>query len=361
MLSVSLYFLPIGLQLIAGLGFYLGGPWAYMAIGSFPVLMLIDSALPRDFSRRQIDSKFLANAPLYIATFCGLGLYFVFAWRIGEGTLNLGETIGAVAGMAWLSVVPMVPVTHELYHQRGAFSRFLGLFGQIVYFDGTRSIAHVIGHHIDVATPEDLDTARRGMDLYRFTAGALARSTKCSLKAECDALEKKGKGRWSIGHRLYKAIAMMVIMQVPIYLIGGWKAVGLSMLAMFIARVWAEVLQLFPALRLDSRPRHPDRRPPRLEPSPSAEPHFRLGDHQPSRPPPRLVQALLRAGSRFRRGENAQRLRLFPGRDDPTCLAEHDRQAGAERMGPDQGDGGRAQTRARTEPRRGMARLVCRR
>jgi p-cymene methyl-monooxygenase len=245
MLSVSLYFLPIALQLLAGYGFYVGGSWVYTAILSFPLLMVIDTVLPRDLSRRNIPSKFLANVPLYIASFCGIGLYFVLAWRIGQGTMTAAETIGAVAGMAWLSVVPMVPVTHELYHQRGAFSRLLGLIGQIVYFDCTRSVSHVIGHHIDVATTDDSDTARRGVDLYSFTAGALALSTKCSLQAECEALEKKGKGRWSLGHRLYKAIAMMIIMQTPIYLLGGWRAVGLTMLAMFIARVWAESFNYF--------------------------------------------------------------------------------------------------------------------
>jgi uncharacterized membrane protein len=245
MLSVSLYFLPVALQLLAGYGFYVGGPLVYIAIASFPVLMLIDVSLPRDYSKRNIPNKFLANLPLYISSFCGLGLYFVFAWRIAQGTMTTAETIGAVAGLAWLSVVPMVPVTHELYHQRGAFSRFLGLVGQIVYFDCTRSVAHVIGHHIDVATPPDSDTAVRGLNLYSFTVGALAESTRTSMRAEGDALEKQGKGRWSIGHRLYKAIAMMVIMQTPIYFIGGWRAVGLCMLTMFIARIWAESFNYF--------------------------------------------------------------------------------------------------------------------
>jgi alkane 1-monooxygenase/p-cymene monooxygenase len=244
MLSMSLYFLPVALQLLAGYGLYLGGPWVYIAIGSFPALMIIDASLPRDYSKRNIPNKFMANLPLYVASVCGLGLYFVFAWRIAQG-MTTTETIGAIAGVAWLSVVPMVPVTHELYHQRGWFSRFLGLVGQIVYFDCTRSVAHVIGHHIDVATTVDSDTSLRGKDLYSFTVGALVESTHTSMRAECDALEKRGKGRWSLGHRLWKAIAMMIVMQTPIYFIGGWHAVALCMLAMFVARVWAESFNYF--------------------------------------------------------------------------------------------------------------------
>lgn len=245
MLSYAIYYLPIAVQLAAAYGFYTGGNLVYIAIASFPVLMMIDVILPRDLSRRNIKSKFWSLVPLYIATFAALGLYFVQAWRVGQGDVNGWQLAGMIAGLAWLSVVPMVPVSHELYHQRGALSALLGRVGQVVYFDCTRDIAHVIGHHIDVATAEDSDTARRGTNLYAFTVEALVRSTKCSLNAESEALVKQGKGRWSLGHRLYKAIAMLAIMQVPIWYLGGWKAVAVAMGTMFIARVWAESFNYF--------------------------------------------------------------------------------------------------------------------
>jgi hypothetical protein len=242
---MSLYFLPVALQVLSGAGFFVGGPCVYIAIASFPVLMAIDSLLPRDYSKRNIPTEFLANLPLYAASICGLSLYFVLAWRIGQGTMSAFETAAAVAGMAWLSVVPMVPVTHELYHKRGWFPRFIGLVGQVVYFDCTRSVAHVIGHHIDVATTVDSDTALRGKTLYEFTIGALAESTRTSMQAECDALEKRGRGRWSLGHRVYKAIAMLIVVQIPIYFLGGPLAVILCLVAMFVARVWAESFNYF--------------------------------------------------------------------------------------------------------------------
>lgn len=243
-MSYLLYYLPFMVQLIAGYGFYVGGDWVYAAILSFPILMVIDMCLPRDFAARKIKSHFFALVPLYVSAIAGISLYFVFAWRVSQGMTGW-EMLGSVVGLAWLSVVPMVPVSHELYHQRGALSRFVGRVAQICYFDLTRDIAHVIGHHIDVATDPDSDTALRGANLYSFTAGALLESTRTSLRAESDALEKQGKGRWSIGHRIYKMILGQAIMQGAIFLVGGWKAVFACLVAMIVGRIWAESFNYF--------------------------------------------------------------------------------------------------------------------
>lgn len=245
MFEILLYLIPTALQVMAAWGFYVGGHWVYLAIASFPVLMLIDSVLPRDMSKRKMRNGFLATVPLYLNLICGFGLIFVLAWRIGQDTMTFWETFGAVAGLTWMSVVPMVPASHELYHRRNPISRFLGVVGQIAYFDISRDISHIVGHHVDVATPADSDTAVRGENLYSFTVGALARSTMTSIRVECEALERKGKGRWSLGHRFYKAIAMLVLIQIPVFLLGGWPAVGLIVLSMFIARCWIESFNYF--------------------------------------------------------------------------------------------------------------------
>lgn len=244
-MSYLLYYLPLLVQLIAGYGFYQGGNWVYAAILSFPILMLIDTILPRDYSVRKITSRFWATVPLYLASFAGLGLYFVFAWRVGQEDLTGWQVVGSVVGLAWLSVVPMVPVSHELYHYRNSLSRFVGQVAQLCYFDVTRDIAHVMGHHIDVATAPDSDTADRGLNLYSFTAGALVESTRTSMRAECAALEKRGKGLWSLGHRIYKLILAQLIIQVAFFAIGGWKAVLACLTAMLIGRIWAESFNYF--------------------------------------------------------------------------------------------------------------------
>ena len=240
-----LYYIPIALQLLAAFGLYVGGPWVYIAIGSFPVLMVIDSVMPRDLSVRKMRSRFWAVVPVWIATLLGPILYLFLAFRIGQGDLSGWSMAGAILGVAWLSVVPIVPTAHELYHQRNPFATFVAHWAQVCYLDCTRDIAHVMGHHLDVATVEDSDTAPRGADLYSFTGKALVASTLCSFRTECDALERRGKGRWSLGHRVYGAATAQITMQTAAYLIGGWTAVAGCLTAMFVARCWAESFNYF--------------------------------------------------------------------------------------------------------------------
>jgi p-cymene monooxygenase len=245
MLSMSIYYIPILIQLASMYGIYIGGPAVYIAILSFPALAVIDSFLPLDLSMRKNASRFWGNIPLYLASVLGVALYFVLAWRIGQGTMSTAEFIGAIVGVGWMSVVPIVPVSHELYHQRSASSVFLGRLAQVCYLDYTRDISHVIGHHIDVATDIDVDTAVRGANLYAFTYKGLVDNALVGWNAESDALQKRGKGRWSIGHRLYKAIVLQIVFQALMFWVGGtWAVVG-ALSAMILARVWAESFNYF--------------------------------------------------------------------------------------------------------------------
>jgi alkane 1-monooxygenase/p-cymene monooxygenase len=167
------------------------------------------------------------------------------AWHVGHSALNGWQTAGAVLSCAWLSVLPFVPASHELYHQRGALARFVGRYAQVCYLDCTREIAHVVGHHIDVATAADGDTAARGASLYSFAPGAIVRSTLEACQTESRALEKRGYGRWSIRHRIWKAILAQLVFQSILCAIGGLMAVGLALTAMVIARGWIETFNYF--------------------------------------------------------------------------------------------------------------------
>src|SRR3546814_17410103 len=104
-----------------------------------------------------------------------------------------------------MSVVPLVPASHELYHQRGKLRRFIGTYSQVCYLDCTREIAHVTGHHLDVATVKDCDTARRGGSVYRFTGSAVVQSTRAAWRHASEPLAKQGHSRRSIPHRVRKA------------------------------------------------------------------------------------------------------------------------------------------------------------
>jgi len=240
------YYLAALFQLGVIASFFVGGNWVFFGIASLPAMAIIDHVLPNDFAVRKITSKSLADVPIWICALLGPIAYLTAAyWVATAAQIEPWQYAGAALSLAWMSVVPMVPATHELYHQRGALQRFVGRYAQVCYFDCTREIAHVVGHHIDVATVSDGDTAPRGTNLYSFTATAVWHSTKESLRSEADALAKAGKARWGIHHRMWRAILAQLIFQAAIFAIGGWRAVALSVSAMIFARFWLETFNYF--------------------------------------------------------------------------------------------------------------------
>ncbi len=245
MLDYLKYWTPVLVLGVAYGGFIVGGDWVWLGIISFPVLALLDTVAGRDFGVRKMSSAAFANLPIWLCALGPVGLYLVFAWRLSAEDLTAWQQFGSVLSLAWMGVIPLVPAAHELYHMRGALPRTVGRYSHLCILDCTRDIAHVVGHHIDVGTPEDGDTAVRGTNLYSFTGRAVIESTRYALKMEADALKKKGLSPWNFRHRAYRAILAQIIFQSIVFFIGGWKAVVLSLAAMSIARLWVESFNYF--------------------------------------------------------------------------------------------------------------------
>lgn len=240
------YYLGVALQIAVIASFLVGGAWVWTGIASLPLFGIIDSMLPNDFRARKISNEALADIPVWLCSLLGPVIYLVAAyWVWANPAAPAWQYAGVIFSCAWLSVIPLVPATHELYHQRGKLRRFVGRYCQICYLDATREIAHVVGHHIHVATTLDGDTAPRGTSLYAFTPRAVLVSTKEAWRSESDNLEKMGKGRWSIGHRIYKAILAQLIFQAVIFSIGGWRANLVALAGMIGARFWVESFNYF--------------------------------------------------------------------------------------------------------------------
>lgn len=239
------YYLPVLMQLAAMGGLLLGGDWGWVGIATFPLLAVVDSLLPADYSPRRMPSRRLALVPVWLCSVLGPTLYVVLAWVVAHGELTGWQTVGALLSVAWLSVLPLVPATHELYHQRGALARFVGRYGQVCYLDCTRDIGHVVTHHIHVGTERDSDTAPRGMTLYGFAPKAVIETTLDCQRTECLALERRGFARWSVRHRLWKAIVAQSLFQLAIHAVGGWEANLVALVAMLVARFWIETFNYF--------------------------------------------------------------------------------------------------------------------
>ncbi|MBF7014438.1 alkane 1-monooxygenase [Novosphingobium resinovorum] len=245
-MDYSRYYLGVLLQVAVIASFIVGGPWVWVGIASLPAFGLVDSVLPNDFRARRIRHEGLVEIPVWLCALLGPVIYLAAAyWAARNPGANGWEYAGVIASCAWLSVIPLVPATHELYHQRGKLRRLVGRYCQVCYLDATREIAHVVGHHIHVATTLDGDTAPRGTSLYAFTPRAVVESTKEAWRSESDNLEKMGKGRWSIGHRVYRAALVLLAFHAILFAIGGWRANAVALAGMIGARFWIESFNYF--------------------------------------------------------------------------------------------------------------------
>src|SRR3546814_10567545 len=85
---------------------------------------------------RSMRRGLLADLPVWLATLLAVGLYFMAAWWVRSAdAITPWQYAGAILSLAWMSVVPLVPASHELYHQRGKLRRFIGTSSQVCYLD----------------------------------------------------------------------------------------------------------------------------------------------------------------------------------------------------------------------------------
>jgi hypothetical protein len=233
------------ITLVGILGFALGGDWVWLAFATFPVVTLLDAAFARDLATRDLPSPFWAAVPVWLGALAPIVAFLVFAARLSLEPLSTAQIFGGTLGCAWLALVPGIAAQHEMFHSRHRLTRSVGRIAQLTLLDGMRDIEHVVSHHLDVSTPQDISTAPRGTSIYAYTARAVYASIRKSLDAESDALEKRGLSRWHYSHRVWKAILVQLVFQSIIYKIGGAVAVMSALAAMFIARVWVESFSYF--------------------------------------------------------------------------------------------------------------------
>lgn len=239
------YYIGPFTQVAALAGLVAGGHAVWIALAWLPVLAVLDTLLQPDLRPRQMKSQAWAYVPVWMSCLLGPAMYVALAWSLGHHELSALQIAGAIVGTAWMSVLPLVPASHELYHARGAIGRTVGRYAQVCFLDPTRMEAHVVGHHLDVGTREDTDTAARGETLYSFAPRAVLLSTIAAQRIMGDALERRGKGRWSIGHPLWRALLAQVLFQSLLGWVGGWPAVAAALAAMVIARFWVETFNYF--------------------------------------------------------------------------------------------------------------------
>jgi fatty acid desaturase len=239
------YYLSPLTILVGVAGLWLGDIYVWVGLASLPVLALGDTIFGRDLRPRRMNNLPLAYVPVVMSSFIAFAMFCLLSYRIAQGELSGVNTLGAILSTGWVATIVGVPAFHELFHRREAVLRNLGLALQVMYFDPTRDIAHVVGHHIDVGTHSDSDTARRGQSLYTFALMAMWHSFVTSQRKEGELMRKLGHKPWSFRHRIWRAAGGLVIFEAIMFLIGGLYGMLACVAAGLLARFLLESFNYF--------------------------------------------------------------------------------------------------------------------
>jgi alkane 1-monooxygenase len=114
---------------------------------------------------------------------------------------------------------------HELIHRRGRWLRALGIWAYASVLFAHHASAHVLVHHVRVATRADPSTARRGESLYRFIGRSWKGGFREGWRIERDRLARTGRPAWRHPYLGYGGAMALVLAAAA--LLGGAKGLAL--------------------------------------------------------------------------------------------------------------------------------------
>ncbi|MBS1199457.1 MAG: alkane 1-monooxygenase [Proteobacteria bacterium] len=227
-LSVLLPLLPvlaIGLTEASGHSAWLWMPLGvmYLVIPALDWLIGEDRSNPPEAVVPELEREPFYRWLTYAAVPIHLGVLvggFWYAMARAEGpveVLPLVLSLGFVGALA-------INVGHELGHKRSEPERTLALVALSITGYGHFRIEHNLGHHAQVATPEDSASARMGESVYRFVRREVPGALSRSWRLEAARLRREGHGAFSLHNEILQGLAMTLAVQAALVAWLGWKA-----------------------------------------------------------------------------------------------------------------------------------------
>jgi alkane 1-monooxygenase len=210
-------------------GFYAGGLWNFLSvIFAFIIIPVIDQTVGLDTSNvpesqvNRISEEKYYRFVTYIWTFVQLGTVLWGCYVVGAGYLHsVIEWVGFTLSFALVTGGIGITVAHELGHKKPALERFYSkvLLMTVCYMHFY--IEHNRGHHVQVATPLDPATAKKGENFYTFWFRSVFEGYSHAWKLEKDRLRKKGLPALSWQNEMiYYSIVPIVFCAIMVMLFG---------------------------------------------------------------------------------------------------------------------------------------------
>lgn len=158
-----------------------------------------------------------AAVPIHVGVFVA-GFWYAMTQAQGwSEILPLVLSLGFVGGLA-------INTGHELGHKRDEPDRSLALVALAVSGYGHFRIEHNLGHHAQVATPEDSASARMGESVYRFALREMPGGITRAWRLESARLRREGRRPWTLHNEILQGLALTLLLQGGLVAWLGWGA-----------------------------------------------------------------------------------------------------------------------------------------
>jgi alkane 1-monooxygenase len=199
----------IGLVLWSGRQWLLWLPLLFV----YGVIPLLDGLFPNDRSNppEEVVPKLEADAYYRVLNHLTVPLHFVVliagAWFVAtqsldwSGLLAHSLMVGAISGFG-------INTGHELGHKKNTLDRLAARLVLAVPVYGHFTMEHNVGHHAEVATPEDSASARFGESIYRFALREIPGGLRRGWRLECARLRRSGLAAWGWRNEILQSYAV---------------------------------------------------------------------------------------------------------------------------------------------------------
>ena len=205
--------LSMGLMSWTGREWMLWIPFVFLYV----VIPALDRVFPNDRSnppeqivpQLEADTYYrtlnLLTVPLHFFVLIA-GAWFVANNDLGwSGFLALSLTIGVISSFG-------INIGHELGHKKNTFDRIAARWVLAVAFYGHFNIEHNVGHHAQVATPEDSASSRFGESIYKFALREIPGGIRRAWRLESQRLERQGFGTWSFRNEVLQSWLISIVL-----------------------------------------------------------------------------------------------------------------------------------------------------
>jgi alkane 1-monooxygenase len=134
------------------------------------------------------------------------GAWFLATHDLGwSGFLALSLLVGAASGIG-------INTGHELGHKKSALDQWAARLVLAVPAYGHFTMEHNVGHHREVATPEDSASARFGESIYRFALREIPGGVRRGWRLESERLQRRGYRTWSWRNEILQSYALSLLL-----------------------------------------------------------------------------------------------------------------------------------------------------